>query len=198
MQRSTLKVLSPHRRKGHHPVRHRSRCCLSRLRGVGPLHLNHRPLSESQQGRTPRAGSLNPSGFCPRRCGYSVRTLSSTGETAWRPRTSDQIDRAPAQAEEVARLNDCVNVHFSRSRIIAFQQLDIAEYTDSDHNPMIPHTLVLEPWPVCLHDLQRLLVFRPDDRRGSAPRLTCRSATVPTRLGHQQHASASCVGQIVA
>jgi hypothetical protein len=23
--------------------------------------------------------------------------------------------------------------------------LDIAEYTDPDHNPMIPHTLVLEP-----------------------------------------------------
>jgi len=25
------------------------------------------------------------------------------------------------------------------------KDLDIAEYTDSDHNPMIPHTLVLEP-----------------------------------------------------
>jgi peroxiredoxin len=25
------------------------------------------------------------------------------------------------------------------------QDLDIAEYTDPDHNPMIPHTLVLEP-----------------------------------------------------
>lgn len=25
------------------------------------------------------------------------------------------------------------------------QDLDIAEYTDADHNPMIPHTLVLEP-----------------------------------------------------
>ena len=25
------------------------------------------------------------------------------------------------------------------------KELDIAEYTDSDHNPMIPHTLVLEP-----------------------------------------------------
>jgi hypothetical protein len=25
------------------------------------------------------------------------------------------------------------------------KDLDIAEYTDRDHNPMIPHTLVLEP-----------------------------------------------------
>jgi hypothetical protein len=25
------------------------------------------------------------------------------------------------------------------------KDLDIAEYTDPDHNPMIPHTLVLEP-----------------------------------------------------
>ena len=25
------------------------------------------------------------------------------------------------------------------------RRIDIAEYTDPDHNPMIPHTLVLEP-----------------------------------------------------
>ena len=25
------------------------------------------------------------------------------------------------------------------------QDLDIAEYTDPEHNPMIPHTLVLKP-----------------------------------------------------
>ncbi|HXJ89116.1 MAG TPA: hypothetical protein VMS18_20025 [Candidatus Binatia bacterium] len=28
------------------------------------------------------------------------------------------------------------------------KDLDIAEYTDPDHNPMIHHTIVLEPGPV--------------------------------------------------
>ena len=38
------------------------------------------------------------------------------------------------------------------------KDLDIAEYTDPTHNPMIPHTIVLEPGLLC-SDIQRLLVF---------------------------------------
>ena len=44
------------------------------------------------------------------------------------------------------------------------------------HNPMIPHTLVLEPGLRRLHDLQRLLVLRPPDRRGAAPGSARRAA----------------------
>lgn len=34
---------------------------------------------------------------------------------------------------------------FSDSRRIVQKDLDIAEYTDPEHNPMIPHVFVLEP-----------------------------------------------------
>lgn len=33
----------------------------------------------------------------------------------------------------------------SDPRRVVQKDLDIAEYTDPDHNPMIPHTIVLEP-----------------------------------------------------
>jgi peroxiredoxin len=41
------------------------------------------------------------------------------------------------------------------------QDLDIQEYTDPLHDPMIPHTLVLGPRPGRPQDLQRLLVLGP-------------------------------------
>ena len=39
------------------------------------------------------------------------------------------------------------------------QDLDIQEYTDPEHNPMIPHTLVLKPGTGHSQCLQRLLVL---------------------------------------
>ena len=52
------------------------------------------------------------------------------------------------------------------------KDLDIKEFTDEPHDPMIPHTFVLEPGTQDLQGLQRLLVLGPthDDRaaRGSA------------------------------
>jgi len=41
------------------------------------------------------------------------------------------------------------------------KDLDIAEYTDPEHNPMIPHVMVLEPGLRYIQDLQRVLVFWP-------------------------------------
>jgi len=43
---------------------------------------------------------------------------------------------------------------------IVQQDLDITEYTDPHHNPMIPHTIVLEPGLVISQDLHGLLVLR--------------------------------------
>ena len=63
MQRSTSKVRSPHRRKGRHAVRHRSRRCLSRLR-ASDHRGKHRTLSELQQG-DPLVLVLSRGGFCP-------------------------------------------------------------------------------------------------------------------------------------
>ena len=36
-------------------------------------------------------------------------------------------------------------IFLSDTRRVIQKDLDIAEYTDPAHNPMIPHTLVLEP-----------------------------------------------------
>ena len=47
---------------------------------------------------------------------------------------------------------------------IVQQDLDIQEYTDPDNDPMIPHTLVLEP-PRRAQHLQRLLVLGTALRR---------------------------------
>ena len=44
---------------------------------------------------------------------------------------------------------------------IVQQDLDIQEYTDPEHDPMIPHTLVLKPGLVDPQHLQRLLVLGP-------------------------------------
>ena len=41
------------------------------------------------------------------------------------------------------------------------KDLDIQEYTDPEHDPMIPHTLVLKPGLVIFTRLQRLLVLGP-------------------------------------
>jgi peroxiredoxin len=47
------------------------------------------------------------------------------------------------------------------------RDLDIQEYTDPEHNPMIPHTLVLMPGLVIHRIYNRLLVLGPPVRRRS-------------------------------
>ncbi len=44
---------------------------------------------------------------------------------------------------------------------IVQKDLDIGEYTDPEHNPMIPHTFVLKPGLVYPQHLRRLLVLGP-------------------------------------
>jgi peroxiredoxin len=45
------------------------------------------------------------------------------------------------------------------------KELDIQEYTDPEHDPMIPHTLVLKPGLCDPPHLQRLLVLGPTVNR---------------------------------
>src|SRR4029077_14663042 len=49
--------------------------------------------------------------------------------------------------------------------------------------------------PARLQDLQRLLVLRPADGGGAAPRPARRAAALPSRLGHQQRATAKPLGK---
>ena len=70
------------------------------------------------------------------------------------------------------------------------QDLDIQEYTDPEHDPMIPHTLVLKPGLV-IHSIYNGYWFwgRPVGRR-PAPRPARRQPRGPSGLG-PQHARAA-------
>ena len=68
---------------------------------------------------------------------------------------------------------------------IVQKHLDIQEYTDPEHNPMIPHTLVLKPGLVDLQHLQRLLVLGPSVARRSLARPARRYQRNPPRLGSE-------------
>jgi hypothetical protein len=61
MQRSTSKVPSPHGRKGPHPIRHRSRRCLSRLRALGSSR--EAPHAFGVAGERPACGGALPEWF---------------------------------------------------------------------------------------------------------------------------------------
>lgn len=55
---------------------------------------------------------------------------------------------APTNITETNEFRTGVGDHWtflSDTRRLIQKDLDIAEYTDRDHNPMIPHTIVLEP-----------------------------------------------------
>jgi peroxiredoxin len=73
------------------------------------------------------------------------------------------------------------------------KDLDIAEYTDSDHNPMIPHVSA-GAGSRHIQNLQRLLVFWPADHRRAAPGFTRGAEEMPPGLGHHQARSESCLG----
>jgi hypothetical protein len=69
------------------------------------------------------------------------------------------------------------------------KDLDIAEYTDAAHNPMIPHVVVLEPGLVIYKIYNAPLVLRPPDAGRSSPGHARDYAPVLARLGHR-HARA--------
>ena len=77
---------------------------------------------------------------------------------------------------------------------IVQQDLDIAEYTDPEHDPMIPHTLVLEPGSRRPHHLQRLLVLGPPLGRRPLARPAVGVAEDPPRLGPQHARPAGVLG----
>jgi peroxiredoxin len=64
------------------------------------------------------------------------------------------------------------------------KDLDIAEYTDPDHNSMIPHTVVLEPGLRVYKIYNGYWFFRAADRGRIASRSPGRAAALPSGLGH--------------
>jgi hypothetical protein len=64
------------------------------------------------------------------------------------------------------------------------KDLDIAEYTDPEHDPMIPACHRPRTCSRHIQDLQRLLVFWPTDHRRASARLACCVEEMPPGLGY--------------
>jgi peroxiredoxin len=110
-----------------------------------------RKLSEFQQ-QDPMVLVLSRGGFCPkeRRQHEGLVQLHRELEVAYCRLVTITTDNII----ETNEFRSGVGAYWpflSDPRRIVQKDLDIAEYTDSLHNPMIPHTIVLEP---------RLLVYK--------------------------------------
>ena len=105
----------------------------------------HRKLSELQE-QDPMVVVLGRGGFCPkdRRQAEGLLELHREMEVGYCRLVTITTDNI-IQTNEY---RSGVGAHWtflSDSRRIVQKDLDIAEYTDPVHNPMIPHVIVLEP-----------------------------------------------------
>jgi peroxiredoxin len=105
----------------------------------------HRKLS-ALQGPNPMVLVLSRGAFCPkdRRQAEGLVALHREMEVAYTRLVTISTDNLTETNEN----RSGIGAHWpflSDTRRIVQKDLDIAEYTDPIHNPMIPHTIVLEP-----------------------------------------------------
>jgi peroxiredoxin len=105
----------------------------------------HRRLSELQ-GQHPMVLVLSRGGYCPkdRRQAEGLLELHREMEVGYCRLVTISTDNIT----ETNEYRSGVGAHWpflSDTRRIVQKDLDIAEYTDPAHNPMIPHVFVLEP-----------------------------------------------------
>jgi len=105
----------------------------------------HRKLSELQ-GQHPMVLVLSRGGFCPkdRRQAEGLLQLHREMEVGYCRLVTISTDNIT----ETNEYRSGVGAHWpflSDTRRIVQKDLDIPEYTDPAHNPMIPHVIVLEP-----------------------------------------------------
>ena len=105
----------------------------------------HRKLSELQGG-DPLVLVLSRGGFCPkeRRQHEGLRQLHCEMQVGYCRLVTISTDNLVETNEFRAGVGARWTFLSDAGRKLQ-KDLDIAEYTDPDHNPMIPHTLVLEP-----------------------------------------------------
>ena len=144
----------------------------------------HRKLSELQ-GPHPMVLVLSRGGFCPkdRRQAEGLVELHRELEVAYCRLVTISTDNIT----ETSEYRTGVGAHWpflSDTRRVVQKDLDIAEYTDPIHNPMIPHVIVARARSCHLQDLQRLLVFRSPHSRRSPPGPTRRHEEMPAGLGY--------------
>jgi hypothetical protein len=131
-----------------------------------------RKLSELQ-GQHPMVLVLSRGGFCPK-------------------------DRRQAellvQLHRELEVSYCRHVPADAGRIIQ-KDLDIAEYTDAEHNPMIPHTIILEPGLVVFKIYNGYwFLARTTHQRRIATRPASRNHEMSPRLGYHYRRSEGGVG----
>ena len=103
-----------------------------------------RKLSELQ-GQHPMVLVLSRGGYCPRTVGRPKGSSNCIASS--RSAIADWLRSAPTTSPD-ERISHWRRAHWpflSDVRRTVQKDLDIAEYTDPDHNPMIPHVIVLEP-----------------------------------------------------
>ena len=105
----------------------------------------HRRLSELQ-GDDPMVLVLGRGGFCPkdRRQAEGLLQLHREMEVGYCRMVTITTDNI-IQTNEYRSGIGAYWPFLSDTRRIVQKDLDIAEYTDAVHNPMIPHVIVLEP-----------------------------------------------------
>ena len=108
----------------------------------------HRKLSELQ-GQHPMVLVLSRGGYCPkdRRQSELLVELHREMEVGYCRLVTISTDNITLTNEYRTGVGGCTFcARSSRMRDgIVQKDLDIAEYTDAEHNPMIPHVIVLEP-----------------------------------------------------
>ena len=75
------------------------------------------------------------------------------------------------------------------------KDLDIAEYTDPEHNPMIPHVIVLEPGLVVFKIYNGYWFFGTTDAGRASTGLACCAQEMPSGLGHHDARTESRLGK---
>ena len=148
-------------------------------------------------GVDPHAG-IQPRGASPQRRDLASRRVTSSARTScrksawvmccWRARVS-RSGRVSSICPSLSAFRVARRSGLTASVMVAVigcPPPDIQEYTDPEHDPMIPHTLVLKPGLV-IHSIYNGYWFwgRPSNRGGSgnarSPGLVCRRLAEPWR-----------------
>ena len=160
-----------------------------------PDHENiSRKLSEIQ-GDDPLILTLARGNYCPKEHQQHLELAANYPKIAVAyTQGRHDLDRHPSLEPGVPHSTGAQWPFLSDPERTVQKDLEIQEYTDPEHDPMIPHTLVLKPGLVIHSDLQRLLVLGTSLVRRSVARPTDRDQRDPPRLGSEQARAARSVG----
>ena len=143
-----------------------------------------RKLSELQ-GPHPMVLVLSRGGYCPkdRRQAEGLVQLHRELEVAYCRLVTISTDNITETNEYRSGVGSHWPFLSDAGRIVQ-KDLDIAEYTDSAHNPMIPHVIVLEPGLVVYKIYNGYWFWGSAHDGRSSPGPACRHQEMPSGLGH--------------